>query len=555
MRRSTAFSLLPAAALALAPAASAGKEPARPVILGASPAHEASDSVGGGRFRVTFSPDGDGRDDVVRIRVRTTPGEQLVLRLAPVSRSPTLLPLPSARGTETTVTWTGLQANGTRYPTSSYVLRVCDAVTKRCSRASVLAHLRLISLDARTASGVSVGEVVPVDVSTDRAGPVTLDLVPCDDVEGAGIGAVQLPAGRTSYRIPSVPHGGLWLLRARSGPAVTHFPIVVHEPTWPVDDPPAHAALVVYPYLTWRAYDMDDANRDGQVDSWYAHPRHPVVPLYGPFEPPTTDPSAEGLEANPQSMAAFAEWLAAHGLTAQHVTDVELARLPLSVLQRYAEIVFAGHTEYYELAMYAKVKRYRDAGGRLYFLQGNSFYGQAQIVGDQVWRRSYRYRTATRSDFGLAVTGFRSCCWPESVRPLYRLAPGAVEALPWAFAGTDLKDGDPFGVAAGEVDTLDRNLSPPGALALATATVPAFTPRSDRETDGWIGGKPIPYEPAWKHPQRIVVAYAKTGRGEVFSWGNTGFLKSVLDPRYGLPASERAALDRVALNVWEHFLR
>ena len=49
------------------------------------------------------------------------------------------------------------------------------------------------------------------------------------------------------------------------------------------------------------------------------------------------------------------------------------------------------------------------------------------------------------------------------------------------------------------------------------------------------------------------VAYAATGRGEVFSWGNTGFLLSLQNR--SLPAAERAALDRIALNVWRRFTR
>jgi len=558
MRRTTALSLVPAAAalsLVLASSAAGSPTPFAPVLLAAGPAHVASDTVGGGFRRVTFSPDGDGRDDVVTIRVRTTPGEQLALRLNPDSRSPTLLPLPPARGRTTTVRWNGLQSGGTRYPTGSYVLRVCDPRTGACSRDAVLAHLRLISLYARTAVGVSAGEDVPVNVDTDHAGKVTLDLVPSDDVDGVGIGATRVGNGESLYRVPDVPHGGVWLLRAQAGPDVTHFPLVVHQPDWSLDDPPPHTALVVYPYLTWRAYDMFDGNRNGQVDSWYAHPRTPVVPLYGPFEPPAKDPSGEGLPPNPQSQSAFAEWLAVHRLTAQHVTDVELGRLPASVLAKYAEVVFAGHTEYYEDATYAKVMRYRDDGGHLYFLQGNSFYGQAQIVGDHVWRRSYRYRTPTRSDFALAVNGFRTCCWPHSIRPLYSLAPGAVEALPWAFAGTDLKDGDPFGLADGEVDTVDPALSPPGTVVLATATVPPFTPKNPESPNAWLGSRPIPYEPSWKKPQQIDIAYARTGRGEVFSWGNTGFMKTVRYGDLGLPASERDALDRVALNVWEHFAR
>jgi N,N-dimethylformamidase beta subunit-like, C-terminal len=567
MRCPTALSVVPAAAAAAAfcfatPALASNspqeRPPPRPVLGAVGPVVDPSDREGGGFRRVTFSPDGDGRDDVVVIRARVTPGDQLSLLVRPVSRRSVYLPLPAAASPLTTVVWNGLRTTGARYPDGSYILHVCDTTKRLCSSGRVLAHLRVITVFARRATGVSAGDTVRVSIATDRLGPYVLDLVSAADATGPGLGSVEVAQpGWIDYRVPSVPHGGLWLLRVRDGPALAHFPLVVHEPTLPLGDPPPHTALVVYPWLTWRAYDMFDGNRDGQVDSWYAHPTDPVVPLYGPFEPATTVPVLEGREPNPDSQAAFAGWLLDHKLTAQHVTDVELGRMPASVLRQYALVVFEGHTEYYERSTYDMLLRYRDGGGRLYFLQGNSFYGEARIRGSSVTRLSYRFRTPSRSDFRLAVTGFRVCCWPATIRPVYRLAPGAVEAIPWAFAGTSLRDGDSLGTADGEVDTVDPSLSPAGTLTIATATVPAFTPTSlTRETpEAYIGTTPFPFEPAWKHPRRIAIAYAATGNGEVFSWGSTGFLETVRFGDRRLPVTERAALDRVALNVWTHFER
>jgi N,N-dimethylformamidase beta subunit-like, C-terminal len=567
MRCATAPLLAPAAAVVVAlwctaPALAASRKPPepprRPIVGEAGPIADASDLAGGGFRRVTFSPDGDGRNDAVAIRVHVTPGDQLSLLVRPISRRSVFVPLQPAKRELTTVVWNGLQPDGTRYPDGSYILHVCDLTKHLCSSGRVLAHLRVITMFARRATGVSAGAVIRVNIATDRLGPYILDLVSVADVAGTGIGAVAVSQpGWVNYRIPSVPYGGLWLLRVRSGTAGANFPLVVHEPTLPLDDPPPHTALVVYPWLTWRAYDMYDENRDGQVDSWYAHPTDPVVPLYGPFEPATDQPLLEGREPNPDSQAAFAQWMLEHKLTAQHVTDVELGQMPASVLRKYALVVFEGHTEYYERATYDKLLSYRNNGGRLYFLQGNSFYGEAQIRGWSVTRLSYRFRTAARSDFALAVTGFRSCCWPATIQPVYHLEPGAVEALPWAFAGTGLTDGDPFGLAAGEVDTVDARLSPPGTVTVATARVPPFTPTSGtlEKPDAWLGTTPIPYEPAWKRPRQIAIAYAATGKGEVFSWGNTGFLKTVVFGAPGLSTDQRAALDRVALNIWEHFAR
>jgi N,N-dimethylformamidase beta subunit-like, C-terminal len=505
---------------------------------------------------VTFSPDGDGRNDAVTIRVRARQGDRLSIWLHPETRTAFYLPAREARAGVTTVHWDGLQSDGSHYPNGSYVLRVCDTVVHRCSSDRVLAHLRLLSVYVRRDTAVSVGDTLRVNVATDRLGPYAIDLVSGATPDGEGIGTTQVPRpGWADFKVPAVPAGGLWLLRVRSGGEVSNFPLVVHEPTLSLASPPPHTALVVYPYLTWRAYDAFDENRDGIVDSWYAHPRDPVVPLYGPFEPPAMQPSLDGREPNPASQTAFTAWMLDHKLKAQHVTDVELGRIPTPLLQRYAMIVFEGHTEYYEPATYAKVLAYRNAGGRLYFMQGNSFYGAAEVGTSSVIRLSYRYRTASRSDFALAVTGFRSCCWPATIRPVYHLAPGVVEQLPWLFAGTTLQDGDPLGVAFGEVDTLDPKLSPPGSIAVATATVPAFTPATEKGAFAWIGTTPTPYQPSWVKPRQVDIAYAQIGKGEVFSWANTGFLRSVHFQDAGLSADLRAQLDRVALNVWERFTR
>jgi hypothetical protein len=334
---------------------------------------------------------------------------------------------------------------------------------------------------------------------------------------------------------------------------VTYFPLVVHETTLALENPPPGTALVVYPWLTWRAYDRSDLNRDGKVDSWYAHPRHPVVALTGPFEQVRRESSRSGREALPENQQAFAGWLAKHHLTAQHITDIELGELPLTVLQRYAVIVFPGHTEYYETGTYSRLLAYRNRGGRLYFLSGNSFYGDVSVVRSQVVRRSYRYRTPTRSDFRIAVTGFRSCCWPKSITPQYRVATGAREQLPWLFEGTDLRAGAGFGLAAGEVDTIDPKLSPPGTVVVASATIPSFPVPKRIQPLGWIGTRSFWYEASGVRPRRIDIAYVATGRGETFSWGSTGFIVSVMNA--SLPAAERAALDQVALNVWEQFTR
>ena len=556
MKRPTVSLILPIAALVVGVATSdshAGRSSV-PVILGAAPLGDPSDRPGGGYLRVTFSPDGDARADVVAIRVRSRPGDHVTLRVHADSNATNAVVgkyfLPAGEGT---LTWDGLEDNGKPRAPGSYVLTVCSDRTSRCATSRVLAHLRFISVSAPIIQGVSVGEQIPVSLATDRVGPYTVDLTPATNPLAPGVGAqVVAKAGTTLYPIPAVA-GGLWLLRATSGRAVTYFPLVVHEATLVRDGPPPGTALVVYPYITWRAYDRADLNRDGEVDSWYAHPRRPVIALSGRYEQVRRELARAGREASPENQRAFAQWLQKHELTAQHVTDIELGRMSPAVLRRYAVIVFPGHTEYYERATYERLLGYRNGGGRLYFLSGNAFYGEVSVGASHIVRLSYRYRTSIRSDFRIAATGFRSCCWAKSITPRYHLDAGVRSRLPWLLDGTDLEAGDAFGVAVGEVDTVDPTLSPRGTVTIASATVPRYTRPGRAYAFGWLGTRPFGYEPSGVRPRRVDVAYAATGRGEVFSWGNTGFLFSLQDR--SLPAPERTALDRVALNVWRRFTR
>jgi hypothetical protein len=549
--------ILPMATLLVAVTSSDSRAlgpPVAPVVLDATPHNDPTDKRGGGFLRVTFSPDGDARGDRVHIRVRSTPGDRLVLDSRPATNRTTYETYERKTGSRiSTFEWNGLGDNGQSRAPGSYVIKICSATSGLCAVNRVLVHLRIISVFSPQSTGVSVGRSIPVFIQTDRIGPYVLDLAPASNPRAQGFGAklVERP-GRVQYAIPPVS-GGLWLLRVTSGRVVTYFPLIVHEATMTRDNPPPGTALVVYPYITWRAYDRADIDRDGEADTWYAHPRRPVIALTGRFEQVRRELSRSGREASPESQQAFAQWLQRHQLTAQHVTDVELGRMPLDALRRYAVIVFPGHSEYYERMTYDRLLAYRNGGGRLYFLSGNSFYGAVAVGKSHIVRLDYRYRTPTRSDFRIAVTGFRSCCWPKSITPRYRLADGIRERLPWLLDGTDLQAGDAFGFAVGEVDTIDRRLSPSGTVTIASATVPRFPVPSRVNPLAWIGTRPFRYEPSGVRPRRIDIGYAATGRGEVFSWGNSGFMVSLTDN--SLPAAERAALDQVALNVWRRFTR
>ena len=129
-------------------------------------------------------------------------------------------------------------------------------------------------------------------------------------------------------------------------------PVVVRS-GWPLDHPRPHTALVVWPYLTWRAYSAYDADLNGIPDSWYQFWRQRRVSLKGPL-------LRDGVEDDHKAALPFSRWLCQRPVRTQQITDVELGRLPLSTLRKYPAIVFPGHSEYYEPATYDLLKRYRD---------------------------------------------------------------------------------------------------------------------------------------------------------------------------------------------------
>src|SRR5215470_13413065 len=74
------------ALVVVAAGSAGGHSDSTPVVLAAGPHADPSDRPGGGFLRVTFSPDGDGRRDRVWIRVRSTPGDRLALKVVRESR-------------------------------------------------------------------------------------------------------------------------------------------------------------------------------------------------------------------------------------------------------------------------------------------------------------------------------------------------------------------------------------------------------------------------------------------------------------------------------------
>jgi hypothetical protein len=460
-----------------------------------------------------ISPNGNGVNDSLRLRVTARPGALLGLRayawggrLVGWKRIRTGV---TERGPE--LTWDGTTSSGHALPDGSYLVTVCykdsgrllaargvarpgaaEASVRRppWRRSGCLANPRVVRIERLAALVDSTGSFrpgsrVPLVVSADR-GQARTELE--HDCSGRRFPAGPLPRGLA----PGLYHE---IVTDAQGDGF-RAPVVVRD-LRPLDRPLPHTALVVWPYLTWRAYNAYDADLNGIPDSWYQFWRQRRVSLIGPI-------LRGGVEDDHKAAAPFSRWLCSRSVRTQHVTDVEVGRLPLSALRRYAAIVFPGHSEYYEPATYDLLKRYRDGGGNLLFLQANPFYRQVRIdrARNAVVMTDYDAREG-RSDFALAGVGYDGCCFPRDRAAPYVAASGRdYDRVRWLFRGTGIGPGQSFGVAASESDRIDPRLTPRDHVVAAEAIIPGKR--------GVINAD---------------MTWARAGRGQVFATGNYTFLR------------------------------
>ncbi len=461
-----------------------------------------------------ISPNGNGINDSLRVHVAAPAGSVLGLRayvwggrLVGWKRIRTGVTVSG----ETTISWDGTTSTGHALRDGSYVLTVCKAAAGRLLPPQGLARpgaaeasvrrppwrrtnclpkpqaLRVERLAASVDSAASYapGARVPLVVSAD-GGSATVELQ--QGCSGRRLAGQELPRGLASglyHYVVTDPEGEEF-----------RAPVVVRNPL-PLDRPRPYTALVVWPYLTWRAYNAYDADLDGRPDSWYQFWRQRRVSLVGTILP-------NGVEDDHEAAAPFSRWLCSHGKRVQSITDVELGRLPLETLRRYSAIVFPGHTEYYEPATYDLLSRYRDRGGDLVFLQANPFYRPVRLDREHntVVLTDYDAREG-RSDFALAGVGYDGCCFPKVRAAPYAAATGRdYERVRWLFRGTGIGPGDLFGAAASESDRIDPELTPRDHVVAAQAII-----------EGKRGV--IHAAMVWSH----------AGRGSSFATGNYTFLR------------------------------
>ncbi|HEY7017308.1 MAG TPA: N,N-dimethylformamidase beta subunit family domain-containing protein [Gaiellaceae bacterium] len=460
-----------------------------------------------------ISPNGNGINDTVTLHTSAPAGTLLGLRvyvwggrLVGWVRIRTGVTVPGPD-----VTWNGTRADGNALHDGSFVVTACyedagvllppqgvprpgiaEASVRRppWRRTGCLANARVIRVERLAAyvdkpRSFSPGDRIPLVASAD-GGQATVELEhDCTGTETAGTVIPREAA-------PGLYHADV------TDPWGDHFeaPVVVRDRR-PLDDPLPHTALVVWPYLTWRAYSSYDADLNGIPDSWYQFWRQRRVSFIGPL-------LRNGVEDDAEAAAAFPRWVCSRSLRTQNVTDVELGRIPPKELSRYAAVVYPGHSEYYQRSTYDLLKRYRDGGGHLIILQANPFYRPVRIDRKRNAEVLLDYDAREgRSDFGLAGVGYDGCCFPKVRAAPYVAAGGRdYQRVKWLFRGTGIGPGQDFGIAYSESDRVDPGLSPPDHVIAAQAIM--------RGKFGVI---------------HAAMTWTRAGKGQVFATGSYTFLR------------------------------
>ena len=471
--------------------------------------------------RPVFSPNGNGVNDTLTVRTNAAPGTLLGLRvyawggrLSGWKRIRT-----GVSSTTPDLTWSGTTATGGALGDGTYQVTVCykdagrplaargvvrpglaEASVRRppwrttgCAPAHPVRVERLAAFVDSTRS-FHGGDRIPLVVSADE-GKYSLGL----ERDCAGASEAELSFGDDGgLHVPLGERPGLYHAVA-TDPAGDRFlaPVVVRSGR-PLDKPASHTALVVWPYLTWRAYSAYDADLNGIPDSWYQFWRQRRVSLKGPL-------LRGGLEDDHKAALPFSRWLCSRPVRTQQITDVELGRLPLStlaqVLARSSSPATASTTSRRPTtcssatatrAATSSSCRRTPSTGRCGSIPARN----AVVMTDYDAREG-------RSDFELTGVGYDGCCFPKVRAEPYVAASGRdYDRVRWLFRGTGIGPGQAFGVANSESDRVDPGLSPRDHVIAGQAIM--------RGKFGVI---------------HAAMTWSRAGRGQVFATGNYTFLR------------------------------
>jgi hypothetical protein len=225
-----------------------------------------------------------------------------------------------------------------------------------------------------------------------------------------------------------------------------------------------HTTAIVFPTMTWQAYNFHDDNRDGVPDTWYQNQNDPSLTarLNRPYENRGVIPHYKYYDQ------PFVRWLVAKHPDVDYLADADLDAATTTgrrLAAAYELLVFPGHHEYVTRHEYDVVTAFRNLGGNLMFLSANNFYRYTVKRGN-VMHRGARWRDLGRPEAALIGTQYYANDTGEHRGPwILRRS----RAAAWIFAGTHLRPGSRF--ASGGIEADEVSTASPRATTIV-ATIP-----------------------------------------------------------------------------------
>ena len=356
---------------------------------------------------------------------------------------------------------TGVNGKRTVYGTAT-------PVHPHLSRAPIV---RLLGLDAAfLQSSYAAGDAATMFVAADahalsvqlfQSGPETVPTYANNLLNGVPVGDplqidwhqnVDGPAP-INLTLPSTIASGVYYAQLQSSDGrVGYAPFVVHPPA------PQHRVAVIMPTNSWHAYNFYDADGDGFGDSWYVSWATNSVDVTRPH-------LNRGVPYKYRSYdLSFLHWLSRTGKHADFYADEDLESIASGDTLRsaYDLVIFPGHEEYVAAHAYDVIQRYRDLGGNLMFLSANNFFRRVDRHGSRLQLINL-WRDLGRPEAALIGVQYKASDRGTHQAPMVVTDAGAAS---WAFAGTGLQSGQPFGRYGIEVDSTTAS-SPAGTVVLA----------------------------------------------------------------------------------------
>ncbi|MBL8699611.1 MAG: N,N-dimethylformamidase [Alphaproteobacteria bacterium] len=272
------------------------------------------------------------------------------------------------------------------------------------------------------------------------------------------------------------------------------------------------------------------------------------------------------------------DWLEAQGIAYDVVTDDDLHREGLSLLENYAVVMSGCHPEYWSAAMWDGLDAWLNRGGRFMYMGGNGFYWKvtyvethpgmielrraeggtrawAEVPGEYLhastgdlgglWRRNGRTPNSLVG-VGFIAQGFDYASWYE------RTPASRDDRVAWMFEGVgEARLGDygcALGGAAGmEIDCASTALGTP-AHALVVASSVEHSKVMNLVVEEINAGFSGAYGGTWPAVRADIAFFETPGGGAMWSTGSISFVGSLAHRGYD------NGISRMTANVVRRFL-